>query len=360
MNIGFYAPLKAPDHPIPSGDREMARNLVKVMSGLGHRVDIVCKLRSYDRSGDATRQARLQNLATQAVRRILRRQPAIDLMFTYHPYYKAPDWIGPQLAKALSIPYVIAEASVANKRATGRWSIGHQATVDAVRSADLVLAFTRVDSVSLAACRGERPGLTLFPPFIATLPSTPANNSHPKRPRLIAVGMMRSDVKLDSYRLLAAALRIIRDQHWELVIAGDGPGAECVQTAFADFADRVTFLGCLNRDQLADLYRTGDIFVWPGIGEAYGLAYLEAQAHGLPIVAVSNGGVGDVVSDGYSGILCASADASHYAQAIGDLLTNVERRKAMGRNAIHYVNKHHSMAMASESLGHLLRGLVVP
>ena len=39
-----------------------------------------------------------------------------DLWFTYHLYYKAPDWLGPRVAEALSIPYVVAEASVAGTR----------------------------------------------------------------------------------------------------------------------------------------------------------------------------------------------------------------------------------------------------
>src|SRR3546814_1683340 len=48
-----------------------------------------------------------------------------QLWFTYHLYYKAPDWIGPKVARALRIPYVVAEASVAYKRASGPRSEEH-------------------------------------------------------------------------------------------------------------------------------------------------------------------------------------------------------------------------------------------
>ena len=45
------------------------------------------------------------------------RRPRPDLWFTYHLYYKAPDLVGPLVAGALGIPYAVAEASVAHKRA---------------------------------------------------------------------------------------------------------------------------------------------------------------------------------------------------------------------------------------------------
>ena len=47
MRIGFYAPLKAPDHPVPSGDRQMARHLMAALGAAGHGVELVSRLRSF-------------------------------------------------------------------------------------------------------------------------------------------------------------------------------------------------------------------------------------------------------------------------------------------------------------------------
>src|SRR5258708_24281091 len=62
-----------------------------------------------------------------------------ELWFTYHLYYKAPDWLGPAVSEALGIPYVIAEASYAPKRAHGPWAFGHEGSAAAIRKAALVL-----------------------------------------------------------------------------------------------------------------------------------------------------------------------------------------------------------------------------
>ena len=62
-----------------------------------------------------------------------RRQPRRELWFTYHLYYKAPDWLGPAVSRALGIPYVVAEASHAAKREGGAWDVGHRAVAEALR-----------------------------------------------------------------------------------------------------------------------------------------------------------------------------------------------------------------------------------
>jgi len=69
VNIAFYAPLKAPDHPVASGDREIARALMQALSMAGHDVTLASRLRSFDARGDATRQARLARIGQRVGRR---------------------------------------------------------------------------------------------------------------------------------------------------------------------------------------------------------------------------------------------------------------------------------------------------
>ena len=56
MRIAFYAPMKPAGHPLPSGDRLMARLLVSALGLAGHSVEPASQFRSYDGAGDPSRQ----------------------------------------------------------------------------------------------------------------------------------------------------------------------------------------------------------------------------------------------------------------------------------------------------------------
>src|SRR6185503_17559002 len=117
VNIAFYAPLKPVDHPVPSGDRQLARALLRALAAGRHDVAVASRLRSYDAHGDTARQARIARIGARCAQRLLARWQADrahpDLWFTYHLHHKAPDWLGPAVCRALDIPYVVAEASIA-------------------------------------------------------------------------------------------------------------------------------------------------------------------------------------------------------------------------------------------------------
>src|SRR5437879_13648330 len=124
MRIAFYAPLKPPDHPLPSGDRRVAQLFCAALRGAGHEPFVASRLRSYDSEGKPQRQAHLARMGQGTAARLLRywqRQPdaAPELWFTYHLYYKAPDWLGPEISAALGLTYVLGDASVATSRADG-------------------------------------------------------------------------------------------------------------------------------------------------------------------------------------------------------------------------------------------------
>ena len=123
MRIAFYAPMKAPDHPVPSGDRRIAGLLLQALRLGGHDVEVASRLRSHEGRGDGARQRRIRAAGRHRAAGIAARYRARppDLWFTYHLYLKAPDWIGPAVSRALAIPYLAADASHAAKRASGPW-----------------------------------------------------------------------------------------------------------------------------------------------------------------------------------------------------------------------------------------------
>lgn len=373
MRIAFYAPLKPPDHSVASGDRAMARALVAALERSGHSVTLASRFRSYD-FGDARRQARLREegrkLAHRYLRKVEQDAERPDIWFTYHLYHKAPDWLGPLAAQRLAIPYVVAEASYAPKQEGGRWALGHRAVAEAIRQAALILQPNPADAECVLPLLEAPERMIHLRPFVDTAPfrAPPRGASRaeigamldldPRVPWLATVAMMRDDQKLLSYRILAAAMSNLIDHPWQLVIAGAGPAADEVREAFRPLGTRIHFAGALAPDVLQQLYRASDLYLWPAVKEAFGMALLEAQAAGLPVVTGRSGGVSSIVADGITGLLVPEGDATAFSDAVASLLEDPARRSAVGQAACEHAAKENDIAGAAAFLDKQLRRLV--
>lgn len=292
--VAFYAPMKSPHHAVPSGDREMARNLMAIISAGDASVELVSELKIYDKHGDQDVQQGLRAQASDEAARLIREMPKADLWVTYHNYYKAPDLIGPTVAQARGIPYVQIESTRATSRLTGPWADFAQAAHDACDTADVIFYLTANDLITLKRETCGTQKLVHLSPFLPT-DTLPA--ASPLNGPMLTAGMMREGDKLASYRLIAETLTLLSGD-WQLHIAGDGPARPEVEALMAPFGTRVTFLGQLDRTQLAEAYSGASLFLWPGVNEAFGMVYLEAQSHGLPVVAQDRPGLRDVLAPG--------------------------------------------------------------
>ncbi|HEX8694934.1 MAG TPA: glycosyltransferase family 4 protein [Longimicrobium sp.] len=81
------------------------------------------------------------------------------------------------------------------------------------------------------------------------------------------------------------------------------------------------------------LWREADLFAMPTRGEAFGIVFQEAAAAGLPVVATRINAVPEIVRDGVDGVLVDPGDVDALAAALGSLVTDPERRLAMGLSA---------------------------
>ncbi|MFW2228416.1 MULTISPECIES: glycosyltransferase family 4 protein [Rhizobium] len=354
MRVAFYAPMKSPNHPVPSGDRLMARLLIRALELGGHQVDVASEFRAYASTPDAAR-ALEPAIGAELERLRLRWKfaPRPDLWFCYHPYYKSPDPFGPAISAEFAIPYVTAEASYAAKRDRTGWAASQKLVGDAIIRAAVNISFTGRDQDGLAAAFAQA-RLARLNPFIDTALFEKVSPAPDPR-RLMTVAMMRAGDKMDSYVMLANALRLIEDRPWTLAVIGDGPMRQEVRALFADFPGRIEWLGERNAIEIAELLGRGGLYVWPGCGEAYGLAYLEAQAAGLPVVAQETAGVPAVVEAGVTGLLTPEGDVAAYAEAVAALLDERQRRDAMGQAARRLVLGERSLAMAAQVLDGILR-----
>jgi glycosyltransferase involved in cell wall biosynthesis len=359
MTIALYCPMKPPDHPVASGDREVARLLTRIIERLGETPVLASRLRTWQAEPDAATFAALEAEAAAEAERIIAgwstKTARPTIWITYHLYHKAPDWIGPAVTRALDIPYVVIEASRAAKRATGPWAPGFAAADRALAAADAVAAMHAEDREGLAGVVGPDRLVSLTPfidtaPFAATV-RQPRPAGSP--PRLLTAGMMRRGNKEACYRTLADALARLADRDWQLTIAGDGAAADDIRPRF-DPA-RTTFLGAVDKDRMAGVYAGADLFVWPAINEPFGLVFLEAQASGLAVVGGRTRGVPEVVEDGVTGILVEPGDAAAFAGAISELIGDDTCRERMAEAARTRALARHDIAQATDALSAILQ-----
>ncbi len=349
--IAVYAPMKPPDDPVPSGDREIARLTLAALARAGFAPRLASRLRLREGAGDAAAQARLlaaaEAEADALAARLAARPPALWL--TYHCYYKAPDLLGPRIAERFRIPYAITEPSISPKRREGSWAAFAAASEDAIARADRLFWTTERDRPALEAA-GHGGRMVALPPFLDPGPR-PAPRPAGRPLRLITVAMMRPGDKAESYRRLAAGLaRLALD--WRLEVVGAGPAEAEVRAGFAPLSGRVRVHGAVtDRTRLRALLEAADVFVWPGVGEGVGMAWLEAQAAGLPAVAEEGPAAGTSVA----GPRARADDPEDLARAIAEAAADRER---LGRAARAAIEARHSIDAAAATLARELGALL--
>lgn len=387
LRVAFYAPLKPPSSPRPSGDRRLARLLMQSLQQAGNEVAVASDLRTFDGSGDADRQQQLRQQAHEVADQLLtdfRKANRPDIWFSYHLYHKAPDWIGPRISAELGIPYVVAEASFAPKQAGGPWQLGHQQVAKSIAAIDGLIVLNPVDLACVTPLMKADASTLQLPALVDTGVFKPTDDRQhlrqhlatlydldPAKPWLISVGMMRSGDKQRSFEFLSQALRYIETANWQLIIVGDGETRSQIESAFSHFNranSRVTFTGAQDSEQLARLYNASDIMVWPAINEAIGMAMLEAQACAVPVVAADSGAVATVVEHQHSGfVLPEVKDAKEPEQSArvhGDFATSIKTliddpplRKQFGDSAVKRIQRKHSINAAANALDRFLKSL---
>lgn len=334
----------------------MARQLMSALQLAGHQVELVSRLKCRLREpGMLERVADDARREVEAIAARWQRDRVPDLMLTYHVYYKSPDLIGSQLARRFDIPFVTVEASYAGKRDRDEWAPAQALSSAAIRQADLNICFTERDAEGVARL-ARLDAVAILPPFVDF--SGLAANAGPAKAgatvKLLAIAMMLKGNKLESFRLLADGLRRVEAQNWGLTIVGDGAKRQDVEAMFSGL-DKVRFVGQADAAGVAGYLADSDVLVWPGYREAFGLAYLEAQGAGLPVIAMRSGGVEAVVLDGQTGTLVEEGNAAQFAAAVDELIENTCLRERMGKRAQEFARKERGIEAASARLGELLQ-----
>lgn len=121
-----------------------------------------------------------------------------------------------------------------------------------------------------------------------------------------------------------------RDPRLHLLLAGGGPEQEMLRQRLGEHA---SFLGWLTGMDLARAYANADVFLFPSQTDTFGQVILEAQASGLPVLAVAKGGPLTLIADRVSGLLC-EPDAPALADALLELAGSPLLRRRLASAAL--------------------------
>jgi len=149
--------------------------------------------------------------------------------------------------------------------------------------------------------------------------------------RLLSVGRLHPQ---KGHRVLLDAIARARGAGGSLSLLVAGEGAE--HPALEAQAGALGLRGCVRfagRREVRPLLAAADVFVFPSLYEAAGIAMIEAMACALPVVASRAGGIPEVVEHGVSGILVAPGDADELARALTALEGDPERRRRLAAAA---------------------------
>jgi glycosyltransferase involved in cell wall biosynthesis len=380
--LAFYTPVKHPYETEPSGDRELGRLLMAALRGLGCTPHLASRLLSYRRAFEPADAARLERLAALTAARLVhryRRQPPERrprAWVTYQSIYRAPDLIGPAVATALTIPYVLVDTALSRRSRRSAFRPWVSAARLAVRRADLIFLMSPRDRLRIADCRGARftaERILDLPPAVdlarfeasaerraACRAALDARFPGTDGPLILAVAAMREVKKLEPYRMLADALRqlhaVAPTRSWRLAVVGDGPARPAVTGALSVLPPgRVAFLGSLEPEILPTVYWGADLFAFPG---RFHVVYLQAAAAGLPVVACAGPDPDPMVAPGGALLTAPTPDA--FADGVARLLDDPALRMTMGATARRFVAADRTFEAFQRRLGTGLAILGLP
>ncbi len=172
------------------------------------------------------------------------------------------------------------------------------------------------------------------------------------------VGSLKSwhglEFLIEAFRQLA-----LQDSRFHLLIVGDGPLADTIQTLLQEFPTQVTLVGDVPQFEVPNYLRAMDIAVapYPPLERFYfsPLKIFEYMATGRAVVASRIGQIMELIEDGKTGLLVPPGDAKSLAQALQKLSQNKNLRQSLGANAVLEVRQKHTWMHRASMIAQLAK-----
>lgn len=135
---------------------------------------------------------------------------------------------------------------------------------------------------------------------------------------------------------LIRAVKKINDPDVKVLIAGEGKYRKNLEAMSRSLGNRVRYVGKVDYREMPRYYAASDLFVLPTYWEIQPLACLEAMACGTPVVATNVGGVPEIVTDGFNGLLVPVRRPKVLAEKIRRLKNDEDLRRRFIKNGLKF------------------------
>lgn len=164
---------------------------------------------------------------------------------------------------------------------------------------------------------------------------------------LISVGRM---VRRKGYDYLIRALGKIKDTNVKLIILGEGPEKENLESLINEemLEDRVILPGFVSEERKFQYLNCADIYVLSSVHEGFGIVLQEAMQVGLPIVSTNYGGQVDVIEEGENGLLVEHCSVDALVSGINKLLSNGDLMSKLEQNNLQAIKKYNAALIAEQ------------
>lgn len=185
----------------------------------------------------------------------------------------------------------------------------------------------------------------------------PPSPTYPKPPVILSVGRLEDRYKNYDKVILALPKVLAEFPDARYRIVGDGalmPELEDLARSLG-VEDRVEFLGRVDDDELRRAYQEAAVFILPSKMEGFGIVFLEAWLHGMPVIAGRLDAAAEVITDGVNGLLVDPDSVEQIASAIIRLLGNPQLAKRLAHHGYETVRNRYSHEQFLTQLATILK-----
>ena len=331
---------------VGGGERVLVQTVLGLRQSL-QRASVYC----LSRLGPLAQELREEGIVVQLLRRGPILQPrAWGMLFEdlrhaelLHTHFFYSDLLGCLLSKAFSIPMV------ATRHETGFWMRTPHRLLEPMLIKQLrqVLCVSSAVQQSLRARKAPAHKLIVVPPGVASAEVS----SHRPEEQISAVGRLE---RIKGHDLLLRAVAELFQQEvfqaWRLFIIGDGSQRGALERLCQELGleGRVVFTGTLEPGAIAQQLRRTGIFVQPSRHEGLPLSLLEAMSVGIPCVASTVGGIGELIEHEKQGLLVPPDDKVALGGAVARLMSTPELRSRLGEAGRKQVDQHYALGRMLE------------